>query len=77
MGFAYAYQFPGMNKVLQAAGRVIRGERDRGVVVLIDDRFTTTSYRRLFPRHWNRYQVVRDPQSLHHRTASFWLSCEG
>lgn len=77
MGFAYAYQFPGMNKVLQAAGRVIRGERDRGVVVLIDDRFTTTSYRRLFPRHWNRYQVVRDPQFLHHRTASFWLSCEG
>lgn len=77
MGFAYAYQFPGMNKVLQAAGRVIRSEKDRGMVVLIDDRFTTTAYRRLFPRHWNRYQVIRSTNALHHRAESFWLLHDG
>ena len=49
-GFAYAYQYPGMNKVLQAAGRVIRTEADRGMILLMDDRFATISYQRLFPR---------------------------
>ena len=53
-GFDYAYRFPGMNKVQQAAGRVIRTAEDLGVIVLLDERFTTAGYRRLFPREWQR-----------------------
>lgn len=71
-GFDYAYRFPGMNKVLQAAGRVIRGEQDRGVVLLIDQRFTTGAYRRLFPEHWWGYTAVRSPEELEHRIRAFW-----
>ena len=56
-GFEYAYVYPGMNKVLQAAGRVIRTEEDEGVVVLIDERFNTMTYRRLFPPHWSHAQL--------------------
>lgn len=51
-GFAYAYQYPGMQKVLQAAGRVIRSEKDYGVVVLIDRRYFDQSYINLCPGHW-------------------------
>jgi Rad3-related DNA helicase len=50
-GFAYAYQYPGFNRVQQATGRVIRTEIDRGIIVLIDDRFTHARYRQLFPSH--------------------------
>jgi len=56
-GFAYAYQYPGMNKVLQAAGRVIRTKEDRGVILLLDERFVNVSYQRLFPREWEQHQV--------------------
>ncbi|WDV46101.1 ATP-dependent DNA helicase [Clostridiaceae bacterium M8S5] len=52
-GFEYSYMYPGMNKVLQAAGRVIRTEEDKGVVLLIGQRFAYNSYKRLFPKHWN------------------------
>jgi len=58
-GFAYAYRYPGMNKVLQAAGRVIRTEDDRGVVALLDERFLGRDYLRLFPREWEEYTVCR------------------
>ena len=58
-GFAYAYRYPGMNKVLQAAGRVIRTEEDRGVVALLDERFLTRDYLRLFPREWEDYVICR------------------
>lgn len=58
-GFAYAYRYPGMNKVLQAAGRVIRTDEDRGVILLLDDRFLGSDYRRLFPLEWNGYQICR------------------
>lgn len=51
-GFAYAYIYPGMNKVLQAAGRVIRTETDRGVILLLDERFSRDPYRTLMPPHW-------------------------
>lgn len=51
-GFFYAYLCPGMNKVLQAAGRVIRTEEDKGVIVLLDDRFSQPAYRQMFPREW-------------------------
>lgn len=59
-GFSYAYQYPGMNKVLQAAGRVIRTEKDRGVIVLLDDRFLREDYQNLFPREWNHFVTVRE-----------------
>ncbi len=58
-GFAYAYRFPGMNKVLQAAGRVIRTEEDRGVVVLLDERFLGRDYQKLFPREWKDHSICR------------------
>jgi Rad3-related DNA helicase len=57
-GFAYAYLYPGMNKVLQAAGRVIRTATDEGVILLLDDRFLQKGYQDLFPREWSRYHVV-------------------
>lgn len=51
-GFDYAYLYPGMNKVLQSAGRVIRTETDRGVILLLDERFSQRQYREIFPREW-------------------------
>ncbi len=51
-GFSYAYVYPGMNKVQQAAGRVIRTDTDRGVILLMDERFAYGQYRKLFPREW-------------------------
>lgn len=56
-GFRYAYLCPGMNKVLQAAGRVIRTEEDRGVILLLDERFTGYQYRQMFPREWEDFEV--------------------
>jgi Rad3-related DNA helicase len=56
-GYDYAYVFPGMNKVLQAGGRLIRSEQDRGVLVLVDDRYLQPQYQRLLPEEWNHYQV--------------------
>ena len=58
-GFDYAYRYPGMNKVLQAAGRVIRTTEDRGVILLLDERFRNREYRELFPREWEDCQVVQ------------------
>ena len=57
-GFDFAYRYPGMNKVQQAAGRVIRSETDRGIVALLDDRFLQTGYQKLFPREWQSYRCV-------------------
>ena len=57
-GFDYAYQYPGMNKVLQAAGRVIRTSTDVGIVALLDERFLQRSNLRMFPREWNNYKTV-------------------
>ena len=51
-GFDYSYRYPGMNKVLQSAGRVIRTENDRGIIVLLDGRFCQKQYQELFPREW-------------------------
>jgi Rad3-related DNA helicase len=56
LGYEYAYVYPGMNKVQQAAGRVIRTETDEGVVLLIDSRFATKKYRDLFPAHWTNIE---------------------
>lgn len=57
-GFAYAFRYPGMNKVLQAAGRVIRTSEDRGVILLLDERFLQQEYQALFPREWEGFQTV-------------------
>ena len=56
-GFAYAYRIPGMNKVLQSAGRVIRTSEDQGVILLLDERFYSDEYRGMFPREWEDIQV--------------------
>ena len=70
-GFAYAYQYPGMNKVLQAAGRVIRTVSDRGIIALLDDRFLREDYLALFPREWDRYTIV-DRQNVAQAVEDFW-----
>ena len=70
-GFDYAYRYPGMNKVLQAAGRVIRTADDVGVVVLMDERFRTSAYRQLFPVQW-RGGKETDSREIGDRIAKFW-----
>ena len=57
-GFDYAYLYPGLGKVFQAGGRVIRTASDRGVILLLDDRFLRQEYKREFPREWNSFQTV-------------------
>lgn len=58
-GFDHAYRYPGMNKVLQAAGRVIRTREDKGTILLMDERFLNTDYRMLFPAEWEDAAVCR------------------
>ena len=70
-GFAYAYLYPGMNKVLQAAGRVIRTDEDRGVILLLDERFMNSSYKKLFPREWEEHEYCRI-DSLPGQLDVFW-----
>ncbi len=70
-GFDYAYRYPGMNKVLQAAGRVIRTADDFGIVALLDERFLTPAYRRLFPREWQERTVVTLDQ-IGRKVERFW-----
>jgi len=57
--FNYAYVYPGLNKVMQAAGRVIRTEEDRGIIMLLDERYTYHSYRQVIPYDWNPYITSR------------------
>lgn len=70
-GFDYAYRYPGMNKVLQAAGRVIRTEEDFGIAVLLDERFRSPAYSQLFPREWQNLEVVTVDQ-IGRRVEKFW-----
>ena len=70
-GFSYAYQYPGMNKVLQAAGRVIRTDSDKGAILLLDERFLQSSYQKLFPKEWFPYDVV-DRTSMSDCLRRFW-----
>ncbi len=70
-GFSFAYQYPGMNKVLQAAGRVIRTATDVGVIGLLDERFLRRDYRSLFPREWDDYRSCR-LSSLPGMLKDFW-----
>ena len=71
-GFDYAYRYPGMNKVLQAAGRVIRTPEDRGVVLLLDDRFARPDYARLFPPHWQHIRYLHSAEELGQALQDFW-----
>ncbi len=70
-GFAYAYQYPGMNKVMQAAGRVIRTVKDEGVIVLLDERFLWADYLALFPGEWSDYCPVT-LADVEEKLAGFW-----
>ena len=63
-GKAYSYALPGFHKVLQAAGRVIRREEDRGFVILCDKRYADGSYDPLFPAHWNEAVICTTPGEL-------------
>lgn len=70
-GFDYAYRYPGMNKVLQAAGRVIRTAEDIGVVALLDERFLEFSYQKMFPREWEHFEVL-GIHEIAKRVEKFW-----
>jgi DNA excision repair protein ERCC-2 len=58
-GYDFAYVYPGMNKVLQAGGRVIRSEEDRGTLVLVDDRFLSRKYVEMLPEEWRDFVVLK------------------
>lgn len=70
-GFDYAYLYPGMNKVLQAAGRVIRTEEDKGVIALLDDRFVGRRYLEIFPREW-RELTYCNVKTIREKVEQFW-----
>ena len=72
-GFDYSYRYPGMNKVLQAAGRVIRTAEDVGVIALLDERFLQFSYAKMFPREWESYETV-SVDGIADRVERFWDS---
>ena len=71
-GYDYAYRYPGFTKALQAAGRVIRHENDRGVVVLIDDRYSESFYRGLRPSHWKMACETSETSIIERRLVDFW-----
>ncbi|MDH5105314.1 ATP-dependent DNA helicase [Lentilactobacillus diolivorans] len=71
-GFSYAYQLPGFNNVSQAAGRVIRTDEDKGVIVLMDQRFNQTRYRQIFPKHWTNIEVSNNQTQLKKELNNFW-----
>lgn len=70
-GFEYAYLYPGMNKVLQSAGRVIRTEKDRGMILLLDERFSRRQYREIFPREWQNCKMC-SVNTLKNHMDEFW-----
>ena len=72
-GYNYAYLNPGMNKVMQALGRVIRSETDRGAVLLIDERYLTNDYRDLFKSEWRKYEVAFSPKEVSDILEEFFI----
>jgi DNA excision repair protein ERCC-2 len=74
-GFEYAYVYPGMNKVMQAAGRVIRTTTDKGVVLLIDDRFARANYKKLFPSEWKGFKRGNE-KGIEKIIGDFWNNSE-
>lgn len=71
-GYDYTYRLPGLNKVLQAAGRVIRSEKDYGVVILVDERFASQTYMSLFPPHWAHGRICHNHHALSEELRQFW-----
>ncbi|MFZ7121400.1 MAG: ATP-dependent DNA helicase [Eubacteriaceae bacterium] len=71
-GYKYAYMYPGFNKVMQGAGRVIRTEDDKGVVLLIDERFTYKDYLFLYPEYWSNYKIVNSIDKMDKVLLDFW-----
>ncbi len=74
-GFDYAFRYPGINKVLQAAGRVIRTQEDRGIILLLDERFLQADYTPLFPREWKERKVCNLKQ-IKEEVKRFWKEVE-
>ncbi len=70
-GFDYAFRYPGINKVLQAAGRVIRTQEDRGIIVLLDERFLQSDYNALYPREWKN-RIVGNVETVDAEICKFW-----
>ncbi|MBL6692210.1 MAG: ATP-dependent DNA helicase [Pseudomonadales bacterium] len=70
-GFEFAYQYPGLTRVLQTAGRLIRDPGDRGVLCLVDRRYAENRYLSLLPDHWDPW-VSRDPEEIRDRVTAFW-----
>jgi len=70
-GFDYAYRYPGLNKVMQAAGRVIRTKEDVGIIALLDERFSQTGYKNMFPREWDDCRFI-DVEQLEWEVKNFW-----
>ena len=75
-GFDYSYTYPGINKVFQAAGRVIRSENDRGIIYLVDDRYTWTKYQSLFPKHWKNIRYLDENENPETIIDEFWSKDE-
>lgn len=71
-GFDFSYTFPGINRVVQAAGRVIRTDDDKGIIMLIDDRFKTPKYKSLFPKEWSNHYNVQNPEQSKRIIEDFW-----
>lgn len=71
-GYEFAYMYPGMNKVMQAVGRVIRTENDKGAVMLIDERFLLNDYKKLFPYEWKHYKKIYNSKQLKQELSTFW-----
>ena len=71
-GFDYAYTYPGMIKVLQAAGRCIRTDSDKGVIMLIDNRYSNEKYKKIFPREWYPNKVARKTEDISIICKNFW-----
>jgi len=72
MGYEFAYKYPGFNKILQSAGRVIRTENDIGMVLLIDSRLCEYSYIKLFPEHWRKFKRVFKLETFKNEINTFW-----
>ena len=70
-GFDYAFRYPGINKVLQAAGRVIRTQEDRGIILLLDERFLQSDYNALYPREWKN-RIVGNVETVDAEICKFW-----
>ena len=73
-GYEYAYISPGINKVMQALGRVIRSEKDRGIALLIDDRYLTKPYQEIFKTTYSMYEVVTSKEDIKEQVENFWAN---